>query len=132
MFDIEREIATQPGMWRRAAEIASSGEIPLPHRSERVVALGCGTSWFVAQAFAARREELGHGVTDAFTPTELPAGRSYDRAIVISRSGMTTEVVRVIERLKADGIPVASVTAVADSPVAAGSDGSIVIDFADA
>jgi fructoselysine-6-P-deglycase FrlB-like protein len=130
MRDIEREIASQPEVWARAAELAS-GQLPLPERSDRVVALGCGTSWFVAQAYAARREERGLGVTDAFTPTEFPEGRSYDRAVVISRSGTTSEVVRVLEHLARDGVPTTAVTAVADSPVAAGSDDVVELDFAD-
>jgi fructoselysine-6-P-deglycase FrlB-like protein len=131
MRDIEREIASQPEVWRRAAEIASAADLPLPGRSQRVVALGCGTSWFVAQAYAARREGLGVGATDACTPTELPTGRSYDRAVLISRSGTTTEVVRIVERLAQDGVRTAAVTAVADSPVATASDDVVVLDFAD-
>src|SRR5262245_17371623 len=130
MFEIEGEIASQPDVWRRAADLASSGGLPLPDRSEQVVALGCGTSWFVAQTYSARREELGSAVTDAFTPTELPPGRRYDRAVVVSRSGATTEVVRILERLRDDGIPTTAITAVGDSPVARGSDEVILLDFA--
>jgi fructoselysine-6-P-deglycase FrlB-like protein len=131
MRDIEREIASQPDVWGRAVGMASAGGLPLPGPSHRVVALGCGTSWFVAQAYAARREDLGFGTTDAFTPTELPQGRTYDRAIVISRSGTTTEIVRILERLARDDVPTTAVTAVADSPVATGSDEVVVLDFAD-
>src|SRR5262245_26656946 len=131
MFDIEREIASQPDVWTRAVDVASGGDLPLPDRSERVVALGCGTSWFVAQAYAARRAELGAGPTDAFTPTEMPAGRSYDRAVAISRSGTTTEVVRIVEQLGRESVPTTAITAVGDSPVRAASDGVVVLDFAD-
>jgi fructoselysine-6-P-deglycase FrlB-like protein len=131
MFEIEREIASEPDVWRRAADVATSGALPLPRRSEHIVVLGCGTSWFIAQAYAARREEFGFGVTDAFTPTELPPGRSYERAVVISRSGTTTEIVRMLERLERDGVPTTAVTAVAESPVATESDEAIVLDFAD-
>jgi fructoselysine-6-P-deglycase FrlB-like protein len=130
MQDIEREIASQPQVWEQAAELASSSR-SMPSPSERVVALGCGTSWFVAQAYAARREELGFGMTDSFTPTELPRGRTYDRAVVISRSGTTTEVVRVLGRLRDDGIPTTAVTAVAEAPIVALSDEAVVLDFAD-
>ena len=131
MFDIEREIASQPEVWKRAADLASNGDLPLPGRSDRVVALGCGTSWFVAQAYAARRAELGAEPTDAFTPTELPTGRSYERAVAISRSGTTTEVVRIVERLARDRVPTTAVTAVADSPLATASDEVVALDFAD-
>src|SRR5207342_1081199 len=102
MTEIEREIASQPDCWRRAAALAADSVLVLPHGGERVVALGCGTSWFVAQAYAARRGELhlGLGVTDAYTPTELPLNRPIDRTVVISRSGTTTEIVRAIERMR--------------------------------
>jgi fructoselysine-6-P-deglycase FrlB-like protein len=70
MSEIEREIASQPDCWRRAEKLAADSVLVLPHAGERVVALGCGTSWFIAQAYAARRAELhmGLGVTDAYTP----------------------------------------------------------------
>lgn len=131
MFEIEREIASQPDVWAQAAEVAPSGDLPLPGRSEHVVALGCGTSWFVAQAYAARRAELGAGPTDAYTPTELPAGRSFERAVAISRSGTTTEVVRIVERLAEERVPTTAITAVGDSPVATASDEAVVLGFAD-
>jgi fructoselysine-6-P-deglycase FrlB-like protein len=131
MHDIDREIASQPQVWEQAVELASSSRSLMPSPSERVVALGCGTSWFVAQAYASRREELGFGVTDSFTPTELPRGRTYDRAVVISRSGTTTEVVRVLRRLRGDGIPTTGITAVANAPIVTLSDEAVVLDFAD-
>jgi len=63
------EIASQPACWREAAALAAESVLALPYAGERVVALGCGTSWFVAQAYAARRAELhwALGVTDAYT-----------------------------------------------------------------
>jgi fructoselysine-6-P-deglycase FrlB-like protein len=131
MFEIEREIASQPDVWAQAADLASSGDLPLPGRSEHVVALGCGTSWFVAQAYEARRAELGAGTTDAYTPTELPAGRSYEHAVAISRSGTTTEVVRIVERLAEERVPTTAITAVGDSPVAEASGEAVVLGFAD-
>ena len=38
--------------------------------------IGCGTSWFMAAAYAALREAAGQGATDAFPASELPPGRS--------------------------------------------------------
>ena len=37
--------------------------------------IGCGTSWFMAQAYAALREGNGHGRTDAFAASEMPSRR---------------------------------------------------------
>jgi len=133
MTDIEQEIASQPACWRRAADLAAESVLVLPHAGERVVALGCGTSWFVAQAYAARRAELhmGLGVTDAFTPTELPLNRPIDRTIVISRSGTTTEAIHAIERMREEATLTTAITAVAESPVAELAGHTVALDFAD-
>ena len=58
--------------------------------------IGCGTSWFMAAAYAALREQLGAGETDTFAASQFPAERTYDRVVAISRSGTTTEVIRAI------------------------------------
>lgn len=74
----EAEIASQPGCWRRAVSEVPTGALPL--RGERVAVIGCGTSWFIAQAYAVLRERAGHGETDAFAASEFPAG---DRKSVV-------------------------------------------------
>jgi fructoselysine-6-P-deglycase FrlB-like protein len=129
--DIEQEILTQPMVWRSAATLAADLGTSLPRRGERVAAIGCGTSWFMAQAYASRREQLGLGESDAFTPAELPRARSYDRFVMISRSGTTTEMVRLARSLAEESRPATAITAVAESPVAESADRSIVLDFAD-
>jgi len=125
--ETEREIASQPAAWRRAATLAA-GVPGLPAPGERVAAVGCGTSWFMAQAYAALREEAGLGETDAFTATEFPLARRYDRVVAISRSGTTTEVRRLIGAL---ATPVTAITAVAGTPVPQAAEHAIVLDFAD-
>jgi fructoselysine-6-P-deglycase FrlB-like protein len=102
----------------------------LPARGERVAVAGCGTSWFIAQSYAAAREEAGHGETHAFTASEMPLGRRYDRVIVLSRSGTTTEIVQLLERLHGTVATVA-ITAVAGTPVARAADEVIDLGFAD-
>jgi fructoselysine-6-P-deglycase FrlB-like protein len=87
---IDEEIASQPECWRRAA--AHDGLAKLPQPGERVAVVGCGTSWFMAMAYAALREAAGQGETDAFAASEFPRGRRYDRIVAITRSGTTTEV----------------------------------------
>src|SRR5882757_3979834 len=108
------EIATQPECWQRAAVLAASEGGKLPHPGERVAVIGCGTSWFMAGAYAALREAAGQGETDAFAASQFPAARSYDRVVAISRSGTTTEVVRAIESTRS---PVVALTAVPGGPV---------------
>src|SRR3989304_1128483 len=94
--DIAHEISSQPACWSRAMEISGAGAGGRPPRGGRGAMGGCGTSWLVAQAAASLRESAGHGPTDAFAASEFPTGRGYDRVVAISRSGTTTEVVRLL------------------------------------
>jgi fructoselysine-6-P-deglycase FrlB-like protein len=129
----DEEIASQPDRWRRAAALADRVGGRLPRPGERVAAVGCGTSWFMAQAYAALRDRGGHGPTDAFAASEFPPGRRYDRFVVITRSGTTTEVLDLVAGLRASGGHgrVTALTAVAGGPVAGLADDAVVLDFAD-
>jgi fructoselysine-6-P-deglycase FrlB-like protein len=126
--DTEREIASQPASWREAQALSPSVAGVLPRAGERAAAVGCGTSLFVAQAYAALREAGGAGETDAFAASEFPMWRRYDRIVAISRSGTTTEVGRLVQSLDA---PVTAIGAVAGTPVLAAADEVIVLDWAD-
>jgi fructoselysine-6-P-deglycase FrlB-like protein len=126
----EQEIASQPACWRRAATLAADVAHVLPARGERVAVAGCGTSWFIAQSFAAAREQSGHGETDAFAASEMPLGRRYDRVVVLSRSGTTTEIIQLLDRLRGT-VPTVAITAVPDSPVARAADEVVDLGFAD-
>jgi fructoselysine-6-P-deglycase FrlB-like protein len=126
----EAEVASQPDCWRQAAAVAATVTELLPAHGERVAVTGCGTSWFIAQSYAVAREAAGHGETDAFAASEMPAGRRYDRALVLSRSGTTTEILQLLERLRGS-VPTTAVTADATTPVATAADAVIVLDFAD-
>ncbi|MFI5932548.1 SIS domain-containing protein [Actinoplanes sp. NPDC051494] len=128
MSHVKVEIASQPDCWRLAAEMA--GAAGLPERGERVAVAGCGTSWFIAQAYANLRERDGHGETDAFQASEFPAGRGYDRVIAITRSGTTTEILDLLTAL--DGrVPTTVITADRDAPALPLAGESIVLDFAE-
>jgi fructoselysine-6-P-deglycase FrlB-like protein len=126
----ELEVTSQPACWRRAEELAAQVAGLLPASGERVAVAGCGTSWFMAQAYAAAREAAGHGETDAFAASEMPLGRRYDRLVVLSRSGTTTELVRLLTRLRGK-ISTLAITAHADTPVATTADAVIHLSFAD-
>src|SRR5579875_2222538 len=73
MSAVETEIASQPELWARAAALASEVADQLPEPGARLAVIGCGTSLFMAQAYAT--------------------------VLAISRSGTTTEVVRALEEL---------------------------------
>ena len=124
------EIASQPQCWERAVELAPQHLAALPQPGERVAAIGCGTSWFMAMAYASLREAAGLGPTDAFTASEFPAGRGYDRVVAISRSGTTTEVADALRRLP-DQTASVGLVGVAGTPVADLADHMVLLDFAD-
>nr|WP_206438932.1 SIS domain-containing protein [Streptomyces scabichelini] len=121
---------SQPECWIRAAEEAAEHAAALPAAGERVAIVGCGTSWFMAQAAAALREQAGQGETDAFAASEFPYGRTYDRVVALTRSGTTTEVLDLLGRLKGRTRTVA-ITADPRTPVMEAADDVIVLDFAD-
>ncbi|RST12163.1 sugar isomerase [Streptomyces sp. WAC05374] len=124
------EIATQPASWRRAAEAAGSFGEGLPRPGERVAVTGCGTSWFMAIAYAALREAAGQGETDAFASSEFPSSRAYDRVVAITRSGTTTEVLDLLARLRGK-VPALALTADPKTPVMDAADAVAVLDWAD-
>jgi fructoselysine-6-P-deglycase FrlB-like protein len=127
--EIEREIVSQPACWRRAIEEAGRVRDRLPAPGARVAAVGCGTSLFIAQAYAALREAAGRGETRAFPASEAPAGTGYDAVVAISRSGTTTEVAQYVASV--DGVPRIGLVGVLDSPIAAAVDRIVPLDFAD-
>lgn len=128
---VESEIATQPASWRRAAALLPEVAPLLPASGERVAVVGCGTSWFMAMAYAALRESAGRGETDAFTASEMPPGRRYDRVVALTRSGTTTEVLRLLDRLHEAAVPTVAITGVADAPVREAAAEVVALGFAD-
>jgi fructoselysine-6-P-deglycase FrlB-like protein len=130
MLQIEHEIASQPETWRRAAALAPEVAPELPSSGERLAVVGCGTSYFMAQALAVLRERSGHGETDAFPASEMPVERRYDAVLALSRSGTTTEVVRALERVP-DGVATVAICAVAGTEVATTAARRVILDFAD-
>jgi fructoselysine-6-P-deglycase FrlB-like protein len=127
---VHTEIMSQPGCWRRAVEVAARSQELLPRDGERVAVAGCGTSWFMAQAYAWLREATGRGETDAFAASEMPRGRRYDRLLAITRSGTTTEVLELLHQVRGRQ-PTLAVTADPASAVLDAADQAIVLDFAD-
>lgn len=125
----KREVDSQPECWERAARVAA-GAKGLPEQGERVVIVGCGTSYFIAQSYAALREAAGLGETDAFAASEFRTGRRYDRIVALTRSGTTTEVLDLLGHLP-DGVPTVAITADPTSPVMRLARDTVVLDFAD-
>ena len=124
------EITSQPQMWRQVAGVLPQVAAQLPAPGERTAIIGCGTSYFIAQAVARAREDSGDGETDAFVASEMPAGRDYALVLAISRSGTTTEVVRCLNALPA-GTRSTAISAVPGTPVPTATTTAILLPFAD-
>ncbi|MFD9943955.1 SIS domain-containing protein [Nonomuraea sp. NPDC059023] len=123
----EAEIASQPDCWRRAVENVPVDALPRP--GERVAVVGCGTSWFIAMAYATLRERAGLGETDAFAASEAPTGRRYDRVLALTRSGTTTEVLELLGKL--GDTRTTAITADPNTPIMSAAEQVIVLDYAD-
>ena len=126
---VQREISSQPDCWARALASVDGAAKVLPGRGMRVAVIGCGTSWHIAAAIAAAREAAGHGETDAFPASELPA-RSYDAVLAISRSGTTIEVLDALRKVP-DSVHKIAITADAATPISEVTDQLLVLDYAD-
>jgi Predicted phosphosugar isomerases len=124
------EVHTQPDCWDRVTGQTGWHEL-IRRPGERVAVIGCGTSWFVAQAIASLRESRGFGLTDAFAASEAPlVGREYDAILAISRSGTTSEIVAGLKNAPASARRVV-IVADKNSPVGGLADDVIEMPFAD-
>ncbi|MGW4466898.1 SIS domain-containing protein [Micromonospora sp. NPDC004704] len=130
MAYVDAEINSQPDCWLQAAALAGPSADALPRRGERVAVVGCGTSWFIAMAYAALRERAGQGETDAFQASEFPAGRHYDRIIAITRSGTTTEVLDLLAAVHGR-TPATVIVGDPDSPAVDLASADVRLPFAD-
>ena len=123
------ELASQPENWARAATLRDEQSL-LPVRGARIAVVGCGTSWFIAQSYAWLRETGGHGETDAFAASEAFVDRGYDAVVALTRSGTTTEVLELVERLRGR-VPTIGVIGDPTSPLVGLVDEAVTLPFAD-
>jgi fructoselysine-6-P-deglycase FrlB-like protein len=130
MGKVEEEIRSQPGLWRMAAERATEWQDALPGHGCRLAVAGCGTSHYVARAFAAIRESRQHGETDAFAASEFLFNRRYDTVLAISRSGTTAEVLRLLDHVP-PGTRAVAISAVPGSPVTQAVHRAVLLPEAD-
>ncbi|GIF18152.1 fructoselysine-6-P-deglycase FrlB-like protein [Actinoplanes tereljensis] len=130
MNDTAAEIASQPDVWRQSLALTGQAQDELIAPGERMLVLGCGTSWFVAQALAELRESAGFGETDAVCASEFLPRRHYDRIVAVCRSGTSTEVLEALRMVPAS-TRTTVITAVRGEPVDGLTDSQLVLDFAD-
>jgi len=124
-----RELVSQPEMWTRVLGLDAE-RAALPRAGRRVAVIGCGTSWFMAQSYAFAREAAGAGETDAYAASEAFAERGYDDVILLSRSGTTTEVLELADRLRGRASTI-GIVGDASSPLVSAVDTPILLPFAD-
>lgn len=95
------ELTSQPEIWAQALALPDEVLALLPADGEKVLVVGCGTSYYVGDSYAYLRNDAGRGRTRAAIPSELTWVDDDEHIVVISRSGTTADVIEVVERLRA-------------------------------
>jgi len=126
---MREELNSQPETWARAVELRDMQAL-LPASGARIAVVGCGTSWLMAQSYAFLRETAGQGETDAFAASESFVDRGYDAVVALTRSGTTTEVLELVERIKGR-VPTIGVIGDETSPLVSLVDEAVLLPFAD-
>lgn len=130
MSHYAQEVRSQPALWRHFATQVERTRGQLPRPGQRLAIAGCGTSYYVAGAYAALREAAGAGESDAFAASQAPRGRRYDAALALSRSGTTSEVLRWL-RAQPSGVERYAIVGTPETPVAAAAGNPLLLDAAD-
>lgn len=117
---------TSPG--REALRNATS----MLQQAQHIFLTGIGSSWHAAQTAATLFYENGRPVYLADSAellyfSELPAGSVV---IMLSRTGRSVEIVRLISKVHASGSKIIALTNSAESPLAQRADVGIVLDVA--
>jgi glucosamine--fructose-6-phosphate aminotransferase (isomerizing) len=135
------EILSQPQSWaaalKRCEELAERWTATI-QTADVTVYVGCGTSYYLAQAAAAADRAISRRRAFALPASELLL---YDdihirtdantRLVLISRSGTTTEVVRVAERFAGrSNTPLVAVTCRSESTLAKAVENAFTFDDA--
>lgn len=126
----ERELTSQPEIWEQALDLSDDQRSLLPAEGERVLVVGCGTSYYVGDAYAYLRNDAGLGRTRAAIPSELTWVDEDEHIVVVSRSGTTADVIEVVERFRETHRITAILGDVA-TPLGELCDRVVSLDFAD-
>ncbi|WP_084963903.1 SIS domain-containing protein [Thermoactinospora rubra] len=126
----ESEVVSQPETWERVIHSAESLGAALPGSGASVLAVGCGTSYYILDSYAHRRQRLGHGKTRAAIASELDDPDRYDAVVLLSRSGTTSDLVRLARELSEHTTTVA-ITGTPGSPITEVTHRHVLLDYAD-
>jgi glucosamine--fructose-6-phosphate aminotransferase (isomerizing) len=138
------EILSQPEIWPRALQQAQASQVfssaaQRMQRAREVLFLGCGTSFYLAEA-AAATWTLTTGKSARALPAselilfpalaQLRSNGTY--AVVISRSGRTSEAIRAAQTLKGEyKIPTLGITCTTGSELARSCELTLELTAAD-
>ena len=126
----ESELRTQPEMWATAMALPTDVLGLLPTAGEPALVIGCGTSYYIGDAYAYLRNDAGLGRTRAAIPTELTWVDDDEHIVVISRSGTTADVIDIVERYRATH-RITAILGDLDTPLGALCDRIVHLGFAD-
>lgn len=128
-----REIASQPEIWARVLTDAPALTPGLPAAGEPVLFVGCGTSYYVGEVYARRRNTAGLGRTRAAIASEIPYLDPAETLVVLSRSGTTSDLIGVVQRFLAAASrpPVIGIVGEPGTPIATLCDRALMLDYAD-
>lgn len=124
------EIHSQPEVWERVLTDPGLGLDLLPTTGEKVLVIGCGTSYYMGDSWAQLRNSADLGRTRATIPSELTWVEPDEVVIAISRSGTTADVVDALSTLR-DNHRIIGVIGTSASPIEGLCDKRVLLDFAD-
>ncbi len=140
MNPLVSDILGQPDSLRRVFEYhAGAGRNDLARaaaeirHARRVIFTGMGSSLFASMTTVGALNALGRSALAIDASEMLYYYRAFGRdtlAILVSRSGETVEVVKLLPILRAQGVHIVGVTNVAESTLATQSDVSVLIGSA--
>ena len=125
-----REISSQPDIWGRVLAETGATLPLLPKRGESVLFLGCGTSYYIGEAYARMRNAAGAGRTRCAIASEVPYVDHDEVIVALSRSGTTTDLVRAVKEL-AGSHRVIGILGEGGTPLVRHCDDVVLLDYAD-
>ena len=134
---MREEIASQGKVWAEIIPLVTGQATAIKElfaQAEEVVFSGCG-SGLNASLYAASILQMQTGISTRAVaaaeiylfPESILVKKRRTVAVLVSRSGKTTEVVRALDYLQRHGIRTLGITCTADSPLATGCDLALVL-----
>jgi glucosamine--fructose-6-phosphate aminotransferase (isomerizing) len=102
----------------------------LPAHGVPVLFVGCGTSYYIGESYSRLRNDAALGRTRAAIASEIPYDDPDETVVVLSRSGTTSDVLRVVEGLQGRR-HVVGIVGEPNTPIAQACDEVVLLDYAD-